>query len=70
MSVTMNAVGPAASVSIMAWPMGVPMSPFQMFGMRYFWATRGVGRCRTTMSKTTSLIFAFWAISRDRPVET
>ncbi len=70
MSVTMNEVGPAASVSIIAWPTGEPMSPFQMFGMRYFCAVRGVGRWRTTMSNTTSLIFAFCAISRERPVET
>jgi hypothetical protein len=34
----MNEVGPAASVVAMAMPTGLEVSPFQMFGMRYFWA--------------------------------
>ena len=70
MSVTMNAVGPSVSVFIIAWPIVDPMSPFQMFGMRYRWATWGLGRCLMTMSKMTSLIFAFWAISLVRPLVT
>ena len=70
MSVTMNEVGPSASVLDIAVPIDEPESPFQMFGIRYFCACIGLGRWRTTMSKTTSLIFAFWAISLDRPLET
>ena len=70
MSVTMNAAGPSASVATIAFPTADSVSPFQMFGIRYLWATRGLGRCRTTMSKMTSLILARWAISFERPVET
>ena len=69
-SVTMNDAGPSASVATIAFPTADSVSPFQMFGMRYFCATRGLGRWRTTMSKTTSLIFARCAISFERPVET
>jgi len=70
MSVTMNEVGPVESVATMAIPTALEVSPFQMFGMRYFWAWRGFGRCRMTMSKMTSLILAFCAISFVRPVVT
>ena len=70
MSVTMNEVGPSVAVATIALPTSEVVSPFQMLGMRYLWATCGLGRWRMTMSKMTSLIFAFCAISLVRPVVT
>jgi len=45
---------PEGSQESMAFPSSLFGSPFQSLGMRSLWASRGLGRCLTTMSRTTS----------------
>ncbi|OPY34432.1 MAG: hypothetical protein A4E31_00040 [Methanomassiliicoccales archaeon PtaU1.Bin030] len=59
--VTIRATGPLASQVSMAFPTSESLSPFQMTGIRIFWASRGLGTCSMTMFSRTSWTGAFLA---------
>jgi hypothetical protein len=52
--VTIRDVGPLGSQVIIALPIGVSLSPFQMTGIRSFWASTGFGTCLMAIPRATS----------------
>ena len=64
--VNMKVTGPLESQFIIALPTSVSRSPFQMTGIRTFWASCGFGTWVMTMSSRTSwtgdlLARVFWS---------
>src|SRR3989338_300191 len=54
-----NATSPSLLQLVKSCPNLLSGSPFHILGMRYFCASRGLGRCFTAMSRTTSCSCAF-----------